>query len=136
MDPRELHRKVSSAVDLGCLIGFPLGLGIAVNYILGIGMLVFVAVVTILRRRHLDDKVEVALYGVAKDEERKETIIIGGALVKVLVLVAVAATMLTIGAIGIYLVVGEASPRWPLVALAAIWLGVLAVAVGARLDKR
>lgn len=136
VDTRELHRRVSIAVDVGCLIVFPLGLGIAVNYILGIGVLVFVAAVTILRRRLLDEKVEAVLYGVTKEgEEEKETIAITGGRVKILVLAAVVSTMLTIAMVIIYLAGGEAIPSWPLISLAVIWLGVMAVVLGFRLAK-
>ncbi len=127
---------MSIAVDVGCLIVFPLGLGIAVNYILGIGVLVFVAAVTILRRRLLDEKVEAVLYGVTKEgEEEKETIAITGGRVKILVLAAVVSTMLTIAMVIIYLAGGEAIPSWPLISLAVIWLGVMAVVLGFRLAK-
>lgn len=62
MNDRLLYRKVSIVIDIFCVVGIPLVLGIVVNYVLGIVVLVIIGTVIVLRRRFFGQEYREAGY--------------------------------------------------------------------------
>jgi hypothetical protein len=95
MNTQSLYRKVSVTIDILCVVGFPVGLGIAINYVLGICVFAIIAVVAVLRRRFLDDKAErlvvgaVPRYGGSSEESDGRAVLI----------MVLAAALITVAAI-------------------------------------
>jgi hypothetical protein len=140
MNNKTLYRKVSATIDILCVIGFPLALGILVNYVLGVGVLVFVVIVTLLRRRFLDEKAQgLVLGGIPRSGRKDETAAssrAGDKPIRIMALAVLLATCLVVVRVVVALSVGDSFPWIPVVCLLAIWFGVAMVAVGNRLGRR
>jgi hypothetical protein len=135
MDTQSPYRKVSVTIDILCLVGFPIGLGIAINYVLGICVFAIIAIVTVLRRRFLDDKAEKLVVGaVPRYEGSSEKI--DGRPVLIMVSAAALVTVAPIVSLIIHLGAGEGFPTWLIGCIAMIWFGVAMVAVGRWLARR
>ena len=133
MSDDSLYRRVSLAIDIMCLVGFPLGLALFVNYVLAIGVLAIIAVVTFLRRRFLDEKAAAVVEGVgpSRDHTGKDC-----QPVRVMTLAALLATVCVMVPLGIQLASGVTVAMWLVACLAVIWFGVAMVAVGRWLGRQ
>jgi hypothetical protein len=138
-DYQRLYRRTSITIDILCLVGFPLVLGIAVNYLLGVGMFIFVAIVTGLRRRFLDERTKTLVVGSPDDGDHTAGRTIGapagGTAIKLVALTAALATIIAIVSLAVHLISGSAFPIWQVVCVAAIWLGVALVAISHSLTR-
>ena len=137
---KSLYRKVSVAIDIMCLIGIPLALGILINYVLAISVFAIIAVVTVFRRRVLDEKAEKLVLGAAPSlgcpGEKTADSQADGRPIRVMALAAVLITAGAIVSLAIHLASGEAFPVLLIGCVAASWFGVAMTAVGRRLGRR
>ena len=69
---RRLYSRTTITIDILCLVGLPIVLGVLVNYVLGIGLFAFIGVVTVLRKRFLDDKTEKLVLGVVPNGRQED----------------------------------------------------------------
>lgn len=140
IDYQRLYRRTSITIDVLCLVGFPLVLGILVNYVLGIGTLVFLTVIIVLRRRFLDEKAEKIVLGSALNLGYPADGATGsptdGKPIRIMMLAAVLVTAIPIVSLVIHLTSGEGFSIWPIGCIAAIWFGVGMTAFGHRLGHR
>lgn len=139
MASQDLYRKVALALDILCLVGFPLALGILVSPVLAISVFAIIAVATALRRRFLDEKAERLVLGVAITGERAEEKVADSRAdsrpVRIMVAGAVVVTAVPIVSLAIHLVSGKGFPVWLIVCTGAIWFGVIMTAVGQWLGR-
>jgi hypothetical protein len=137
-----LYRKVSITIDIICLIGFPLVLGIIVNYMLAIGVLVFVATVTVLRRRFLDEKTEKLVLGAIpstrRDGEKTSSLADCRPIrpIRLMALTALLMTCLVAGGVVIAFAVGSPFPWIPVGCLVMVWVGVAIIALSHHFRQR
>ena len=140
MHDQSLYRKVSVTIDVACLVGFPLALGIWVKLYLAISVFAIIAVVAFLRRRYLDEKAETLVLGAAPSlgypVEQTPRSRVDGRPIRIMVLAAGLVTAVPIVSIVIQFVSGEAVTIWLIGCTAAIWFGVTMTAVGQWLGRR
>jgi hypothetical protein len=140
MSPQSLYRRVSIVIDITCLVGFPLALGIVVNYVLAVGVFAIIAAVTVFRRRFLDDKAEKLVFGISLSQshtgEKTASSQADGRPIRVMVLAAALVTAGAIVLLVIYVTSGQSVPIWLIGSVVAIWFGVTMTAVGRRLGRR
>lgn len=131
---------MSVAIDIMCLIGIPLALGIVINYVLAIGVFAIIAVVTVFRRRFLDEKAEELVLGISPSQgytgEKTAGSQTDGRPIIIMVLAAALVTSIPIVSLVIHLASGEDVPIWLIGCIAAIWFGVAMTAVGQWLWRR
>jgi len=139
-DYQRLYRRTSITIDILCLVGLPLVLGVLVNYVLGIGLFAFIGVVTVLRKRFLDEKTEKLVLGMVpsgrQTDEMPASSQTDGSPIRVMALAAVLITVGAIVSLAIHLASGEAFPLLLIGCVAAIWFGVAMTAVGQRRGRR
>jgi hypothetical protein len=136
MDER-LYRKVRTVIDIYLLVGIPLGVGIVINYVLGIGVLGIIATVTIWRRRFVDERFqELIIEASPRGKRRSEPT---GRLSKpgeIMALSALVTTCLIAGRMIVDLYVGRPFPWVPASCLLIVWVGVGIVALSHYLRQR
>jgi uncharacterized membrane protein len=141
MDNQHLYRKISTTIDIICVIGFPLVLGILINYVLAIGVFVIIASVTLLRRRFLGERAEKLVLGAVpstrRDGEKDDSLVDSrpnGPLRIMAVATLVMTCLLTVRLIASF-GLGSPIPWIPVGCLVIVWVGVAIFAFGYRFKR-
>jgi hypothetical protein len=140
MNYQRLYRRTSITIDILCLVGIPLVLGIVINYVLAISVFAIIAVVTFFRRRFLDEKAEKLVLSVTPSlgysDEQTASSQTDGRPIRIMVLAAALITAGAIVSLVIHLTSGPPFPIWLIGCVVAIWFGVAMTAVGQWLGRR